>query len=29
VDNLTVFATEVLPRLKAYRQPSVEAVAAA
>jgi alkanesulfonate monooxygenase SsuD/methylene tetrahydromethanopterin reductase-like flavin-dependent oxidoreductase (luciferase family) len=29
VDNLSVFATEVLPRLKAYRQPSVEAVAAA
>src|SRR5277367_3343806 len=29
VDNLTLFAREVLPRLKAYRQPDAEAVAAA
>ena len=29
VDNLTLFAGEVLPRLKAYRQPDAEAAAAA
>ena len=29
VDNLTVFAKEVLPRLKAYRQPDAESSAAA
>ena len=29
VDNLTLFAKEVLPRLKAYRQPRAEAPAAA
>jgi alkanesulfonate monooxygenase SsuD/methylene tetrahydromethanopterin reductase-like flavin-dependent oxidoreductase (luciferase family) len=29
VDNLTLFAREVLPRLKTYRQPDAEAVAAA
>ena len=29
VDNLTLFAREVLPRLKAYRQPDAEAAAAA
>jgi alkanesulfonate monooxygenase SsuD/methylene tetrahydromethanopterin reductase-like flavin-dependent oxidoreductase (luciferase family) len=29
VDNLTLFAKEVLPRLKAYEQPSVEVVTAA
>jgi alkanesulfonate monooxygenase SsuD/methylene tetrahydromethanopterin reductase-like flavin-dependent oxidoreductase (luciferase family) len=28
-DNLTLFAREVLPRLKTYRQPDAEAVAAA
>jgi alkanesulfonate monooxygenase SsuD/methylene tetrahydromethanopterin reductase-like flavin-dependent oxidoreductase (luciferase family) len=28
VDNLTLFATEVYPRLKAYRQPAASAVAA-
>ena len=28
VDNLTLFAKEVLPRLKAYRQPDAEAAAA-
>ncbi len=28
VDNLTLFAKEILPRLKAYRQPVVEAAAA-
>jgi hypothetical protein len=27
VDNLTLFAAEVLPRLKAYRQPDAEAAA--
>jgi hypothetical protein len=29
VDNLTLFAREVLPRLKAYKQPDPEAAAAA
>ena len=29
VDNLTLFSREVLPRLKAYRQPDAEAAAAA
>ncbi len=29
VDNLTLFAKEVLPRLKAYKQPVVEATVAA
>jgi alkanesulfonate monooxygenase SsuD/methylene tetrahydromethanopterin reductase-like flavin-dependent oxidoreductase (luciferase family) len=29
IDNLTLFAMEVLPRLKAYRQPDAEAAAAA
>jgi hypothetical protein len=29
VDNLTLFAREVLPRLQAYRQPDAEAAAAA
>jgi hypothetical protein len=29
VDNLTVFAKEVLPRLKTYRQPTLDAIAAA
>ena len=29
VDNLTLFAKEVLPQLKAYRQPDAEAAAAA
>jgi hypothetical protein len=29
VDNLTLFAREVYPRLKAYQQPDAEAVAAA
>jgi alkanesulfonate monooxygenase SsuD/methylene tetrahydromethanopterin reductase-like flavin-dependent oxidoreductase (luciferase family) len=29
VDNLTLFGTEVLPRLKAYKQPRAEAPAAA
>jgi hypothetical protein len=29
VDNLTLFSREVLPRLKTYRQPDAEAVAAA
>jgi hypothetical protein len=29
VDNLTLFATEVLPPLEAYRQPRTEAPAAA
>jgi hypothetical protein len=29
VDNLTVFANEVLPRLKPYRQPTLDAIAAA
>jgi alkanesulfonate monooxygenase SsuD/methylene tetrahydromethanopterin reductase-like flavin-dependent oxidoreductase (luciferase family) len=28
VDNLTLFASDVLPRLKAYRQPDAEAAAA-
>jgi hypothetical protein len=28
VDNLTLFSKEVLPRLKAYKQPVVETVAA-
>jgi alkanesulfonate monooxygenase SsuD/methylene tetrahydromethanopterin reductase-like flavin-dependent oxidoreductase (luciferase family) len=28
IDNLTLFASEVLPRLKAYRQPDAEAAAA-
>jgi ABC-type enterochelin transport system substrate-binding protein len=28
VDNLTVFAEEVYPRLKAWKQPDAEAVAA-
>jgi hypothetical protein len=28
VSNLTIFAQEVLPRLKAYRQPEVEVTAA-
>src|SRR6516164_8077232 len=28
IDNLTLFAAEVLPRLKAYRQPDAEAAAA-
>lgn len=28
VDNLTLFASEVLPRLRAYRQPDAEAAAA-
>jgi hypothetical protein len=27
VDNLTLFAEEVLPRLKAYKQPRAEAPA--
>ena len=29
VDNLTLFSREVLPRLKAYKQPDAEAAAAA
>ncbi|HEY2135488.1 MAG TPA: LLM class flavin-dependent oxidoreductase [Xanthobacteraceae bacterium] len=29
VDNLTLFAREVLPRLKEYKQPAAEAIAAA
>ncbi len=29
VDNLTLFAREVLPRLKAWKQPDAEAAAAA
>jgi hypothetical protein len=29
VDNLTLFAREVLPRLKAYKQPDPEVAAAA
>jgi alkanesulfonate monooxygenase SsuD/methylene tetrahydromethanopterin reductase-like flavin-dependent oxidoreductase (luciferase family) len=29
IDNLTLFAAEVLPRLKEYRQPDAEAAAAA
>jgi hypothetical protein len=29
VDNLTLVASEVLPRLQAYKQPVVEATAAA
>jgi hypothetical protein len=29
VDSLTLFATEVLPRLKEFRQPVAEATAAA
>jgi hypothetical protein len=28
IDNLTLFAAEVLPRLKAYRQPDAEAATA-
>jgi len=28
VENLTLFANEVLPRLKAYRQPDAEGAAA-
>jgi hypothetical protein len=28
VSNLTIFAKEVLPRLKAYRQPQAEVTAA-
>ena len=27
MDNLTLFAAEVLPRLKSYRQPDAEAAA--
>ena len=29
IDNLMLFATEILPRLKEYRQPDAEAAAAA
>jgi hypothetical protein len=29
VDNITLFAKEVFPRLRAYKQPSVEVVTAA
>jgi hypothetical protein len=28
IDNLSLFANEVLPRLKAYQQPDAEAAAA-
>jgi hypothetical protein len=28
IDNLTLFASDVLPRLRAYRQPDAEAASA-